>query len=547
MTTQKNIWDLLDYVESKTNRKFIVADAVNSAHHMQFWYARYIAEYRCTKYFSNRPFPQIGKAARKKELLPATEQFLRVDAELPNHSQVPTKACRDEFIAWAKAEGAIGSLQTPHGSHAYFLFDTPFPWTNAKAIVNSIAKTYLGEYTFCDASWCTSDWSRTNTNKNVSLDFFNTTTKAAHTLLYCDTIAPAPESGVSTSKSTVKRRISTKARTGGSRQANNEEFKRVWWEVKNGKSVDQATQNLEFHTKSEIVKALNDPRYAINSNSKGVGVRIIGGKLLDAKIGYAGAFSNTRLIQRSTSIFAQIAHSVADLRELSNERALSIIEGTAKFAGTKDLITANFGPEWKPKICQLLDNSRQLFGVGMGKVLVSNVVLDIALLYVQSVERVVCKALHEHLKLTLPIPVSVHAQPGSSLPHTKRILRLLVKAGILLPFYAGPATSYKPVAITKVLLDKLSSCNLKQPLHTPYRDLQEKQADKDSKRPVRVTRGLQVSGRGEAEVVESDRAECQGGNHPEKLLGHQLNATAVHGGRKFKSDLERLESSLKHK
>jgi hypothetical protein len=490
---------------------------------MQYWYYRPIAEHRITKYFSNRPFPKgyDQKPVRGKEYLPATEQFLRLDLELPDHTQTPSQEIRDGVIAWAKEQGAMASLQTPHGSHVYFFFDEKFMWSNAKAICENIMATYKGEYIICDASWCISDWSRSNNNGSCYLDFFSKKS-SSKTFLYCETISTVSKNKINSTKSKSNNKNKQNLRKGGSRQENNDEFKRVWWDIKNGKSVESATSNLRFHTKEEITKALADPKYAIRSKAskkklEGQGGQI--GAVLDGISDYAGSFSETRLIQRNMSVFAQIAHSISDLRATDNDSAIKLIETSPKLKAAKELIISNYGETWKKQILELLDNNRELYGTMTGRLYVSPVVLDICLDYLKNNKIITCRELNNHLTLTLPLPVSEYAQHGSSIQHTKRILNLFVKSGILTPHYAGRSTTYEPVTITKILLDSLSSNNIKQSSNTTARDIQTQEVQETQQRPTRATNPLQDERRGTVKATESSKQECESSNNSVQHMG----------------------------
>jgi hypothetical protein len=537
---------MLDFVEEQTSRKFITADKTNAPHFMQFWYYRPIAEYRCTKYFSNRPFSKgyDQKPIRAKEFMPETEQFLRLDLELPDHDQIPSQSTREGIIAWAKNAGAMASLQTPHGTHVYFLFEERFLWTQAKSIVQNLMDTYDGEYIACDASWCTSDWSRSNNNKNVNLDFFSKK-KQQQTFLYCETISTSNKKAVSTSKSKTKNKNRQISRKGGSRQENNDEFKSVWWAIKNGQSVDQATSNLKFHTKQEIVKALNDPKYAIRStNTKKATEGQHGqiGKILDGTSEYVGSFSETRSIQRNSSVFAQIAHSISDLRATDNDNAIRILETVPKFENALALVKANYGENWKKETCQLLDNNRELYGTQIGRLYVSPVILDICLDYLKNNKVITCKELNNHLTLTLPLPCSEYAAHGSSVQHTKRILNLLVKSGILTPHYAGRSTTYEPVTITKLLLDQLSSENIKQPSNTRTRDTTQEAVQEDQQRPVRTTDSVQNERGSTRNPVQSREHKCESGHNPVQQVGLQSKTSRIPARFKIHKETQRCST-----
>lgn len=449
------LWDLLDFVEKETDRKFIVADKLDAPHWQQFWYMRRISEYRTTKFFSNRPFPCIGKPVRQAKFLPKTERFLRLDLELPEHSEIPTAEDRQVVEQWAK-DKAIGVLQTPHGTHVYFLSSTDFKWADAKAIVAGLMQTYTGKMIACEASWCQSDWSRTNRAGNCSLSQFSPKNKQQDIYLYCGTISSSKNSGAKSYKSST---YTQKSRKGGSRQENNDEFKQVWHRLRGGESMDSVCAELKCHTRAEIEKAMSDPRYAIKANFKANGGQ--GRGFLEGEVEWLGNGSDSRCIQRSGKLWAHVAHSLRDLQDLTNEKAIQTINDFPQFQEVKKHLVGQVGDKWESWVCEHLDKQREHYEGRVGNLWVSEVVLDHTLHFISQAKSITCKELHEYLKVTLPAPKTERAFHGSSQRHTKRILSLLTEAGILLRYDAGRSTSYTAQPLTKLLLEKLSCCNTK--------------------------------------------------------------------------------------
>lgn len=476
-TSTPKIWDLLDWVQQETGRTFLVCNQMDAPPQLTFLYNRSYQEQKGAKYFSNRPFPANKvkqwrntkngwklSCHRLADRNIQTEQFIRIDFELPDHSQTPTPEDRDYCRQWALENDACGCLQTPHGTHAYFMSDKPFPIEQLKPVVLGLISNYRGNYIACDASWSSNNLSRANNNGNYNLEFFqkkqhNNTQKH---FLYCGTISKDNKNSVSNSKSSSNNK-KNKKRVGGSRQAENEEFKGVWWRLKNGENIDDVCKDLKHHTKADIVSAMQKPEYKIKNV----------GKVKAKQIGYYGNISDTRCIQRSTTKFANIAHSLSDLRSVSNEKALELIKTNARFK----VIYAELKKmqDWEKFVIKLLSTSRERYGVGVGAKWVSDIVLQNALKWLKNADSLTARSLQSYLEKNLPTPATDLALHGSSVRHSKRIITLLVKSGILVRQGAGRSTHYEQQPITELLLEKLSCLNLKQSASSTTRDEVEKE------------------------------------------------------------------------
>ena len=409
------IWNLLDWAEKETGRKFIVANFIQAApgKGQQFWFDKNKAEMLNPKVFSNRPFPKAATPHRHSKWAPDEERFVRVDLEFEDHSRIPTEEELQEVATWARAE-ACGMLDTKHGCHVYFMTDKPFNWKYAKQVVEYALRNYKGEMKPCAASWATSNWSKAH---NTTVRFFqkttlNTTPTRFNT--YCETINRVKCNNFSAP--------TVKVSGFGSEPEKHAEFSSILSRVIRGESLNSIA--MLYHKPEVLAQTFNRPEYSWVKDK-----RITTTRTFDM----LGKATHTRSIQRDFSFFGHLKHSLSDLAwsNYSEAGVLQVFSTGAEFEDIRIQTMQRFGEKWVDVVKQNLKFLRDSYAGVVGLRTVSPELLKQAFQYLRTHRKVGARALQELFIAKNKQRNILHTERGTSRSTVHRVLTLLKSCGII--------------------------------------------------------------------------------------------------------------------
>ena len=443
--TLETIWDMLDWVEEETSRKFMTSSFMQAKGEKQLhWYETpKESDKWIPTYFSNRPFPLMPKKIRKGNKLPALEKFLRLDMEFADHDRTPTQEERDQVNAWAQSLDSCGTLNTKHGMHVYFMSAQPFQWLKIKPVCKLLEKqahAFGIEMILCSASWTKCNWSQAGKFANNLLNNATTTT-TQYIIPLCEQILLNNNSTRKSSQGTKKQAISHPS----SRVKERDEFKMILRAyVNDGIALENIP--MKYHNPADLRASFKQAGYVDWIEI----VKANGGYTESKKgtpnvCGLMGGDSITRSIQRSWKWIDHLAHAIASWR--MDGKDVNFIAGQVACNIEFDMLFTKVlntwgQTDWTKKLAEFVGQLNEAYGNNIGNYTVSPVILSRALDFFESGKPVSRQSLKSYLD-TVCAPKNKYHKSGASLCSCTRILGLAVKAGILNKDGAARNTNYE--------------------------------------------------------------------------------------------------------